>query len=152
MLSSLLVVSLLFTGETPREEIVTGYTRGESHELILLPIVNGGRLESCAARAFLFMHAAAAKDGIELKVNSSYRDYREQKKQRREKGRLAAKPGYSKHQSGLAVDIANTRRKIAGKYHKTIVYWWLKRNASRFGFYQTVKSESWHWEYKETPE
>jgi hypothetical protein len=51
---------------------------------------------------------------------------------------LAAEPGYSNHQSGEALDL-NTA--ASG------VYSWLVNNASRYGFYRTVPSEPWHWEF-----
>lgn len=108
-------------------------------------------LQREAAEAFLEMHAAAAKDGIELVVNSSFRSMTEQKKMFRKKGpALAAQPGFSNHQFGLAVDIAGTEVYISGACNKkcpTITYWWLKRNASKFGFYQTLSHERWHWQY-----
>ncbi|MEM6698100.1 MAG: M15 family metallopeptidase, partial [Bacteroidota bacterium] len=56
-------------------------------------------------------------------------------------GNKAAKPGRSNHQNGIALDIANT------KSGTSIVYQWLKENATKYGFVRTVKSESWHWVY-----
>lgn len=53
-----------------------------------------------------------------------------------EKG-VASYPGCSNHQNGKALDIVNTPRNVA----------WLRRNAQSFGFYNTVRSENWHWEY-----
>jgi len=50
-----------------------------------------------------------------------------------------APPGYGYHISGRAFDIS-TRR--------SDVYEWLQKNAIEFGFARTVKSETWHWEYK----
>jgi hypothetical protein len=48
-------------------------------------------------------------------------------------GNLAAKPGYSNHQNGRAVDVSTSS--------------WLFANAAKFGFVRTVPSEDWHWEY-----
>jgi hypothetical protein len=48
-------------------------------------------------------------------------------------GNLAAKPGYSNHQSGRALDLS--------------VSSWLVNNAARFGFKRTVPSEAWHYEF-----
>jgi hypothetical protein len=53
-------------------------------------------------------------------------------------GNLAAKPGYSNHQSGHALDL-NTSS--AG------VYAWLEHHGATYGFKRTVPSEIWHWEY-----
>jgi LAS superfamily LD-carboxypeptidase LdcB len=54
---------------------------------------------------------------------------------------LAAKPGNSNHQNGIAIDIA-----VAGADGNE-VYEWLKLNAPRFGFVRTVSGEPWHWEH-----
>jgi len=55
-------------------------------------------------------------------------------------GNPAAKPGFSNHQSGRAIDI-----NLLGVPKET--YAWLKKNAARYGFRRTVPSEPWHWEY-----
>lgn len=52
---------------------------------------------------------------------------------------VTARPGYSNHQSGQAVDF-----NVTGFPE---VYKWLVRNAIKFGFIRTVLSERWHWEY-----
>lgn len=53
---------------------------------------------------------------------------------------VAAYPGCSNHQSGIAIDIeAKTRPEV---------FRWLSTNAQRFGFKNTVPSEPWHWEYR----
>lgn len=49
------------------------------------------------------------------------------------KGNLAAKPGTSKHEFGLAIDARGTER-------------W-EQAMSANGFRRTVSSEPWHWEY-----
>jgi hypothetical protein len=51
---------------------------------------------------------------------------------------LAAKPGYSNHQSGSALDLNTSAPGV---------YAWLSKNAGKFGFKRTVPSEAWHWEY-----
>lgn len=106
-------------------------------------------LNKDAAHAFRELHAAAAMDGHELRVNSAFRKHEEQKQLFRALGpNIAAKPGYSNHQHGSAVDIADTER-FCGKKEKcpTIKYWWLKKNAHKYGFYQTVSHERWHWDW-----
>ena len=57
---------------------------------------------------------------------------------RAKEGNLAAKPGFSNHQSGSALDIALV---YDGAYA------WLKKHAQRFGFRRTVPGEPWHWEF-----
>ena len=104
----------------------------------------GGKLvEVNTAEMFLRMKEEAAKDGITLRINSGFRTMEEQvrlyAKYKSGTGNLAAKPGYSNHQNGIALDIGNKP--------KENVYW-LRRNAKRFGFYERVKTEDWHWEYE----
>jgi hypothetical protein len=49
-----------------------------------------------------------------------------------------AKPGFSNHQMGLAIDFGFWKNTNTGLYD------WLKANASRYG-YQQLPSEVWHW-------
>ena len=53
---------------------------------------------------------------------------------------LAAKPGYSNHQSGHALDL-NT-----GGFG-TRTYNWLMTHGAKMGWRRTVESEDWHFEY-----
>jgi len=57
-------------------------------------------------------------------------------------GNLAAEPGTSNHQNGIAVDL-NT-----GSTAGSPVYEWLVSNAWKYGFIRTVMSERWHWEWR----
>ena len=73
-------------------------------------------------------------------------------------GRIAA-PGYSNHQAGIAIDLAQERRKgyrVANKsddasrriWRNTWFHRWLKDNAAKtFGF-KPISTEEWHWEYR----
>ena len=88
--------------------------------------------------------AAAAADGIELKITDSYRSYAEQvdlaqRKGLYENGGLAAVPGTSNHGWGLAVDVDITDAATLD---------WIRSNGYRFGFVEAVKREPWHWEYR----
>ena len=47
-------------------------------------------------------------------------------------GNLAAKPGTSRHESGVAVDFGGDKA-------------WIKANAGRFGLFNSVPSENWHY-------
>ncbi|WPB77391.1 peptidoglycan-binding protein [Archangium violaceum] len=124
---------------------VTGYVNGSPRQIKLSSIPNGKEMRSDAAAAFNRMHAAAKAAGINLHVNSGFRSMEEQRilyqKYLNGTGNLAAKPGYSNHQGGIAVDI-----NVGGT--GTSTYKWLANNASRFGFARTVPSEPWHWEYR----
>lgn len=57
----------------------------------------------------------------------------------------AAKPGTSNHGKGCAIDWArkNAIGKTVSLDDKTLN--WLAKNAPNFGFFNTVKSENWHW-------
>jgi LAS superfamily LD-carboxypeptidase LdcB len=100
---------------------------------------------SDTAAAFNQMHAAARAAGINLPVVSGFRSMEAQRalyqKYLNGTGNLAAKPGYSNHQGGIAVDVSVGSTSSA-------TYKWLANNASRFGFVRTVPSEPWHWEYR----
>jgi len=156
------IVPMLFSVYTyseidnsPRRALVRAYTEGRPVSMIAYPIYQKDKrnkrlfLSRHAAAKFLDLVHAAARDGFHIKVVSAFRTYKEQKCLRRMLGHKAAKPGWSNHQLGLSVDIAGTRRTIKRKKHRTILYWWLTRNASRFGFYNDVPEEPWHWTYKE---
>lgn len=139
------------------EEIVyskaRGYKQGEPHSVYVSSIhqkSNDGRtltLAPDAARGFREMKVAAAKDGFHLHVTSAFRTHWEQKRLRSLKGELAAEPGYSSHQLGMSVDISGTTRIVGDKKNRTILYWWLVRNAKKFGFYNDVEGETWHWTF-----
>ncbi|PPK91985.1 D-alanyl-D-alanine carboxypeptidase-like protein [Kineococcus xinjiangensis] len=95
-----------------------------------------------AAAAFQRMQAAAAADGVELRVTDSYRSYGEQVGLARRKGIYgrggwAARPGTSNHGWGLSVDIDVQEPVLT----------WLRTRAAEFGFEEDVPREPWHWTY-----
>ncbi len=96
---------------------------------------------------FLSMVSAAASANIIVTLNSGFRSYAEQKylhdgyKRGLPGFNLAAAPGFSHHQNGIAFDIS-----VAGGDGNP-TYEWLKRNATNFGFVRTVNKEPWHWEH-----
>lgn len=82
------------------------------------------------------MVTAAARDGVQLRVTSGKRSYQEQVNLYNKYGPgRAARPGRSNHESGNAIDFTNT----PGAFN------WLKQNAGRFGFYNKIPSEPWHY-------
>lgn len=89
----------------------------------------------------------ADSQGVEIRINSGFRTYGEQKYlyDNYKKGiagfYLAAAPGKSNHQNGTALDIP-----VSGGPGSP-AYDWLASNATSHGFVRTVKSEYWHWEY-----
>ncbi len=88
------------------------------------------------------MRAAAASAGVRITVVSGFRTMDQQRYLYNlylaGRGNLAARPGYSNHQSGLALDL-NTSS--GGVYN-----WLSIATGSRYGFRRTVPSEAWHWE------
>lgn len=100
--------------------------------------VPGGKVDSSIAGAVKAMMAAAKKDGVTLGIESSFRSRAEQEKlyaaYKNGTGNLAAKPGTSNHESGLAIDFKNT----PGAYD------WLAKNAGKFGL-KNLHGEPWHY-------
>jgi hypothetical protein len=105
---------------------------------------DGHRLWGPAATAWKQAVAAAANDGIDLKVTDSYRSYDEQvdlvkRKGLYSEGGYAAVPGTSNHGWGLAVDVDTTNPAAMS---------WMRANGYRFGFVEAVPREPWHWEFR----
>lgn len=100
-------------------------------------VMRGGKpIGAQIAGNFDNMVAAAARDGVQLRVTSGKRSYQEQVALYNKYGPgRAARPGRSNHESGNAIDFTNT----PGAFN------WLKRNAGRFGFYNKIPSEPWHY-------
>jgi hypothetical protein len=121
------------------KKTATASRAGNAYTISLITV--GGRPVSIATgHAFLKMQKAAHEAGVYLAINSGFRSMAEQKYLYNcyltgscNNGNLAAKPGYSNHQSGVALDLSTSS--------------WLANNAGRFGFQRTVPSESWHYEF-----
>ncbi|MBQ4583441.1 MAG: D-alanyl-D-alanine carboxypeptidase family protein [Bacilli bacterium] len=116
--------------------------------------------------AFMNMAQAAATEGINLMVNSSYRDYADQDRVyklyedsygKEYADNIAARPGHSEHQSGYALDIFSTDSTSQKTFAESNAYAWLKQNCYKYGFiirYPEGKEnitgfnfESWHYRY-----
>lgn len=143
---ALLIVCLLagVAAADTRPRIVTGYQHGRPLRLRVVD-VGGIDVEVTTARAFRAMQRAAAADGVRLRIESGFRTHARQaelyRAWRRGRGHLAARPGYSSHQAGRALDLEIDRTTLA----------WLSANARRHGFHRTVRGEPWHWEYRGAP-
>ena len=118
-----------------------GYQGGQKLKVKVVE-VGGAEVEVRTAKAFKVMAHAARKAGVELAVRSGFRSHAKQtrlyRQYRRGTGNLAARPGYSQHESGRALDLVVTREQT---------YRWLIAHANAFGFHRTVRGEPWHWEY-----
>ncbi len=122
----------------------TGYVRGEPFQITVVT-VDGKPVERETANAYWVMQQAAARDGVNIRISSGFRTNAEQQRLYNcyrncncNNCNLAARPGYSNHQSGHALDL-NT--------HEAGVLNWLNNNGAAFGFARTVPSENWHWEW-----
>jgi hypothetical protein len=119
----------------------TGFHEGEPVRLKLVEVA-GAEAEVHTAIAFRAMAKAASRAGLDLRIRSGFRSLAQQKRlyraYRKGTGNLAARPGYSNHESGRALDIFITDHKV---------YEWLVAHAAKYGFHRTVPGEAWHWEY-----
>ena len=116
--------------------------------------------------AFKKMQTAAYKDGISLWVCSGYRSYYDQRylynMYCNRDGKAAAdtysaRPGYSDHQTGMAIDVNNASDSFSGTREAK----WLANNCAKYGFiirypkgkeaYTGYQYESWHIRYVGTP-
>lgn len=122
-------------------------------------------LHRLAAEALRALVCAARADGIKHPLllstgsRSGHRDPKMQKaaweralvkyKSEAEARKWVAKPGFSAHQTGRAVDlylgVPNGSANVA-RLRRTPAYKWMVANARRFGFYP-YPTEPWHWEY-----
>ena len=77
-------------------------------------------------------------------------------------GRWVARPGYSEHHTGLAVDLGAEQepaRDCETSFEETRAFAWLNQNAGRFGFELSyprgnargINYEPWHWRFVGTP-
>ena len=122
----------------------TGYVNGNPFKIQTVT-VDSKLVQVHTADAYMVMAKAAQKAGVHLHVVSGFRSYSEQKYLYHcytscscNNCNLAAKPGYSNHESGHALDL-NTS--APGVYH------WLENHAAHYGFKRTVAGEQWHWEW-----
>ncbi len=122
----------------------TGYRSGNAFTITVVT-VDGKPVERDTANAYYVMAQAAARDGVQIRVVSGFRTMAEQQHLYYcytscscNSCNLAARPGYSNHQSGHALDL---NASAPG------VYTWLSRHGAAYGFTRTVPSENWHWEW-----
>lgn len=123
------------------------------------------KLREEAYNSFISMYNDASKSDLKLIINSAYRPYSEQDEVYNEylswygqeyTDDLAARPGYSEHQTGLAIDIMAPGYN-AKDFDTSDEYIWLVDNAHKYGYilrYPKEKEyltgyayESWHFRY-----
>ena len=121
-------------------------------------ISGGGALTEKAVEPFNRMYADAKAAGHDLAASNTYRGMTSAETKnganqnikgqieyfadyKYHEGSLAADPGNSNHQHGLAVDI----KKINHATDKEYV--WLEPRGESYGFEAKVENEPWHWKY-----
>ena len=136
-----LVLGIVAMAGAAQARTATGYSHGEKTKIKIVECGNS-EAEVHTAIAFRAMARAASKAGLDLRIRSGFRSYAKQKrlykKYQRGEGNLAARPGYSNHESGRALDIYITDYRV---------FEWLTKHAAEYGFHRTVPGEAWHWEY-----
>lgn len=131
-----------------------------------LTAVNGWYLRAEAANRLQTMMDAAAAAGQPLTITSAYRSYTDQaatyadwirvKGTQAAADSLSARPGYSEHQTGLAVDFKANGCALEC-FAATPQYAWLAAHAAEYGFIRRYpdgltsitgyEPEAWHWRY-----
>jgi hypothetical protein len=122
----------------------TGYTDGKAFTITVVS-VDGKQVELETANAYYVMAKAASADGVEIRIVSGFRTMTSQEylyacyvNCNCNSCNLAAKPGYSNHQSGHALDLNTSAAGVLD---------WLNAHGAAYGFKRTVPSEAWHWEW-----
>lgn len=140
----------------------------EPADLTSTGIPGGNQVTKQTAKQLKKMYEAAADDGAAFAVSTAYRSYNFQKGlfnqyvasdgvKRAET--FSARPGYSEHQTGLALDLYDVAEGCALKkcFAETDAGKWLVKHAADYGFIERYpdgstdvtgyKWEPWHWRY-----
>ena len=137
-------------------------------DLVTMPLTvafRGKKIINEVNEAFIKLCKDAKSENLTIVANSTYRDFNYQsslyKKYKNNKGQIyadnyAARPGYSEHQTGLAIDVSTLKSNM-DDFEETNEYRWLIKNAYKYGFilrYPKDKEditgynyESWHYRY-----
>jgi D-alanyl-D-alanine carboxypeptidase len=144
-------------------------------DIVTVPVAhaNPPRLRKAASAALVTMFAAAKNSGGgAMQIQSAWRAYSVQVSVyngwvnslgKKQADRQSARPGFSEHQTGLAVDISSVPAtcSLATCFGTTVQGKWLKANAWKFGYllrYPSNKEkvtgfqyEPWHFRYIGVP-
>ncbi len=120
-------------------------------------------LAEVAKEAYDLLCEASISAGLKLGVTSSYRSYASQEKlynsYLKNNGqdyvnKYVATPGFSEHQTGLALDVKST---VSSPFKTTKEYKWMIENSYKYGFilrfpegkenYTGYNPEAWHFRY-----
>lgn len=132
----------------------------------LISVGAGQRMRTPAANALQLMISAASKAGYVITPTSAYRSYSQQVQAygsiAKSYGQdyadtVSARPGYSEHQTGWAVDIGTTGCSLDNCFATTPAGQWAANNAYTYGFLLRYPDnltsitgyshESWHYRY-----
>jgi len=141
--------------DSTKKLYAAGHRNGQLSTSLLVAGTGGAYLYKDVAAKWNQLVAAAKTEGINLTHNWAYRSLAEQIRIAKQEGLYkqeaprdstnstgkAADPGTSNHGWGFALDIN------VGKSYTSKNYLWLKQNASKYGFANTVDGEPHHWEY-----
>ena len=138
-----------------------GYRNGRINTNNLVDVGGGFYLIADAAAKWKELVAAASADGVNISISEGYRSLDKQIQFIKNNGLFgkeapadsslskgkAAQPGKSNHGWAIAFDL-----NVGGKsFESNATYKWLRKNAARFQFKDTVRGgspdEPWHWEY-----
>ena len=127
--------------------------------------VDGSMMREAVAKAYIKMRDTAGEDGFSIRVTSAYRSIEEQQKLYNKfllkdppeiVDETCARPCYSEHHTGLAVDVEGSI-KGGRNISKTPEAAWIKENCHKFGFILRYlpeivditgyASEPWHLRY-----
>jgi len=133
---------------------------------------NGEVFQLCpdAFAAWERMRDAAKGEGIELQMVSAFRSIERQREiveKKRLRGlsdeeifKVSARPGYSEHHTGRAIDLSTPGfLALEEEFEQSKAFQWLVGNGNRFGFYLSyprdnqygIIYEPWHWCFKGFP-
>ena len=113
------------------------------------------------------MFVAAKTAGVPMNLSSTYRSYNDQVNvynswvavngSTAAADTVSARPGYSEHQTGFAMDLEVNSSCVLECFGKSTQYAWLQSHAADYGFVQRYQSgyenitgysaEAWHWRY-----
>lgn len=127
---------------------------------------NGSKLSSVVYEAFKKLVDDAEKEGYHIRNNSAYRSYNTQNGlyngYKNNHGLTwadswSARPGFSEHQTGLALDVGVKNEYSLGTFESSKEFTWMKDHAHLYGFilrYPSGKEyitgygyEPWHYRY-----
>jgi len=139
----------------------------EPDNLVSMAGYGNGYLVKDAYDAYAEMYQAAKADGMNLIVTTSYRDYGFQstlywgyvnRDGQESADTYSARPGYSEHHTGLAVDLSTPYLTNSfTEFIYTDEYEWMINNSYKYGFIQRYTDENqyitgympeaWHYRY-----